>query len=308
LATLNSSAGLRLPLVGQVRRPRSWFPWLVLTPVMIYFVLFLLYPIVYAIWVSLHLWIIERPSASEFVWFQNYTDLLLPTSRFGPAFLNTMKYVVVRTALLVPAALGLALLLSRFAKSQRFFLFCVFAPVVCPGAAIGVLWTVLLHPRFGMINQALWLLGLPKQGFLTSANQALNTIIAVDIWMSLGFGTVIFLAGLLSIPEQLTEAARIDGANRWRLFWRITLPLLSSTTLFVTVTTLIGAFQVFDLVLVMTNGGPGYATYVLSFLIYNEGVARNHLGTATAISMVMFVIILIFTRVQFRMLRPRWEY
>jgi multiple sugar transport system permease protein/alpha-1,4-digalacturonate transport system permease protein len=112
----------------------------------------------------------------------------------------------------------------------------------------------------------------------------------------------------MNIPEEFLEAARIDGANRWQLFWRMTLPLLAHTTLFVTVITLTGSFQVFDLILLMTNGGPGYATYVLSYLIYNEGIARNNLGIAAAVSMVMFLIILIFTIFQFRLLRPRWEY
>lgn len=297
-----------LSLYKMIRRPRVLFPWLVLTPILVYYAVFLIYPLVYAVWVSLHLWIIEKPDSSPFVLLQNYRDLLLPTSRFPAAFFNTLKYVAIRTVVLVPAGLLLALLLSRFVRSQRFYLFCVFAPVVCPGAAIAVLWTVLLHPRFGMINNVIMGLGLPRQGFLTSADQALYAIVGVDIWQNMGFGAVIFLAGLLGIPEQFIEAARIDGANRWQLFWKVTLPLLAPTTLFVTVITLIGAFQVFDLILVMTDGGPGYATYVLSYLIYNEGMLRNNMGSATAIALIMFIIIMLFTRLEFRLMRPRWEY
>jgi ABC-type sugar transport system permease subunit len=289
-------------------RPRSLFPWLVLTPVLIYYVVFLLYPLVYAVWVSLHLWIIENPSASKFVLFQNYSDLLLPTSRFRDAFGNTVEYVVIRTTVMVTLGLLLALLLSRFERVQRFYIFCVFAPALCSSAAIAVLWVWLYHPRFGPINASLALLGSDRQGFLTSSGQALYSVIAVDVWQHVGFGAIIFLAGLLNIPEQILEAARIDGAGRWQLFWRVTLPLLSHTTLFMTVVTLIGSFQVFDLILVMTSGGPGYSTYVLSYLIYNEGILRNALGTATAISLVMFAIIILFTIVQFKLLRPRWEY
>lgn len=290
------------------RRPRNLFPWLVLTPVLLYYFVFLLYPILFAIWVSLHLWIIENPAASQFVLFQNYSEMLLPTSRFMGAFRNTMIYVAIRTLTLAPLGLLVALLLDRFRRTQRFFLFCVFAPIVCPGAAIAVLWSWLYHPRFGPINAQLAAWGLGRQGFVTSPEQALYAVVAVDIWQSVGFVAVAFLGGLINIPEQLLEAARIDGANRWQLFWRITLPLLSHTSLFVIVITLIGSFQVFDLILVMTRGGPGYATYVLSLLIYNEGIARSDMGEAAAISLVMFVIILIFTVFQFRLLRPRWEY
>jgi multiple sugar transport system permease protein len=292
---------------GRWRR-RNLFPWLVLTPVIIYYFVFLIYPILYAIWVSLHLWITENPSASKFVLFRNFIDLLSSTSRFPNAFTNTLIYVSIRTVALVPLGLFVALLLYQFQRMQRFYLFCIFAPIVCSSAAVGVLWKWFYHPRFGPINMALASLGLPRQGFITVADQALYSIVAVDIWQHIGFGAVIFLAGLMSIPEEMLEAARIDGANRRQLFWQIMLPLLAHTTLFVTVITLIGSFQVFDLILVMTNGGPGYATYVLSYLIYNEGIARNNLGGAAAISLVMFVIILIVTVFQFRLLRPRWEY
>ena len=287
---------------------RNLFPWLVVTPVLIYYFVFLIYPVLYAIWVSMHLWITEDPSASKFVLFRNFADLLSPNSRFPKAFTNTMIYVVIRTLALVPLGLLVALLLYQFRRLQRFYLFCVFAPIVCSSAAIGVLWKWLYHPRFGPINMTLASLGLPRQGFITAADQALYSIVAVDIWQHIGFGAVIFLAGLMNIPEELLEAARIDGANRMQLFWRMTLPLLAHTTLFVTVITLIGSFQVFDLILVMTNGGPGYSTYVLSYLIYNEGIARNNLGIAAAVSLVMFMIILLFTVFQFRLLRPRWEY
>lgn len=198
--------------------------------------------------------------------------------------------------------------LSGFRRTQRFYIFCVFAPALCSSAAIGVLFAWLYQPRFGPINAALALLGLPRQGFLTVADQALYAVVAVDVWQHVGFGAIVFLAGLLSIPESVIDAARIDGANRWALFWRVTLPLLSHTTLFMAVITLIGSFQVFDLILVMTGGGPGSATYVLSYLIYNEGLLRNNMGAATAISLVMFAIILVFTIAQFRLLRPRWEY
>lgn len=295
------------PLV-RPRRPRNLFPWLVLVPVMAYYCVFLIYPLLFAVWVSLHLWIIENPSASPFVLFKNYTDLLLPTARFRDAFFNTVQYVVIRTVALVPLGLLVALLLSRFQRAQRFYLFCVFAPALCSGAAVAVLWTWLYQPRFGPINAGLALLGLPRQGFITVSNQALYSVVAVDIWQHVGFGSIIFLAGLLNIPEQLLEAARIDGANRWQLFWRVTLPLLAPTTLFISVVTLIGSFQVFDLILVMTSGGPGYASYVLSYLIYNEGIVRNSLSTATAVSLVMFAIIMVFTVIQFRLMRPRWEY
>jgi multiple sugar transport system permease protein len=296
---------------ARFRPPRGWFPYLVVGSALLWYVVFVFYPVALAVWMSLHAWVIENPAASPFVGLKNYADLLDPTSRFPNAARNTLVYVALRTGLLVPIGLMLALLLSQFKRSQRFYVFAIFLPSLVSAAAVGVLFRLIYQPTFGFINPILLNLGLPRMGFLNDPDQALYSVIAVDVWHGLGFSTMIFLAGLLNIPETFVEAARIDGANRWRLFWDVKLPLLGHTTLFVVVVTLIASFQVFDLILAMTGppaGGPGYSTYTLSFLIYNEALQRSEMGTATAIAIVMYAVIIVLTLVQIRWLRPRWEY
>jgi ABC-type sugar transport system permease subunit len=298
-------AGIRL-------RPRAgWFPYVVVGLALGWYALFVFYPVVMAVWMSLHAWIVENPSASPWVGLRNYRDLFAETSIFPRAVRNTLVYVVLRTGLLVPLGLALALLLNQFRRSQRFYVFAIFLPSLVSAAAVGVLFRLIYQPTFGLINPILLDLGFPRMGFLNDPDQALYSVIAVDVWQSVGFGTMIYLAGLLNIPETFIEAARIDGANRWQLFWQIKRPLLAHTTLFVAVITLISSFQVFDLILSMTGpppGGPGYATYTVSFLIYNEALQRSQMGTGTAIAVIMYLVIMVFTLIQIRWLRPRWKY
>lgn len=306
-------AGTRAAARGRAGvRPRGgWFPYIVVGLALAWYAVFVFYPVLLALWMSLHAWVVENPRASPFIGLKNYTDLLFePTSRFPNAARNTLVYVVLRTGVLVPLCLALALLVNQFKRSQRFYIFAIFLPSLVSAAAVGVLFRAIYQPTFGLINPILLTLGLPRMGFLNNPDQALYSVIAVDIWQSLGFGTMIYLAGILNIPEVFLEAAKIDGANRWQLFWKVTLPLLGHTTLFVAVVTLIHSFQVFDLILAMTNppGGPGYSTYTLSFLIYNEALQRSRMGTAAAIATIMFIVIMIFTLIQIRWLRPKWEY
>jgi ABC-type sugar transport system permease subunit len=313
-ASVTQSPSWTIPRVRtHVRlRPRGgWFPYLVVGPALGWFGLFVFYPVAMAVWTSLHAWIVEDPAASPWVGLKNYQDLFAETSIFPDAVRNTLIYVVLRTGVLVPLGLALALLLSQFNRSQRFYIFAIFLPGLVSAAAVGVLFRLIYQPTFGLINPILLNLGLPRMGFLNDPDQALYSVIAVDIWQSVGFGTIIYLAGLLNIPETFIEAALLDGANRWQLFWQIKRPLLAHTTLFVAVITLISSFQVFDLILSMTGpppGGPGYSTYTVSFLIYNQAMQRSQMGTGTAIAVIMYLVIMVFTLIQIRWLRPRWEF
>lgn len=289
---------------------RNFFPWIVLIPILTWYGIFVFYPVLRNFFMSFYLWNITDPSQSKFVGLGNYLNFR-NDARFIISFKNTWIYVITKTALSISISLITALFLAKLSKGRNIFLFCFLLPYFMSAAAMGILWRWLYQPSFGLFNNFFLALSLPPQKFLNSPGQALYSIIMVDIWRSVGFGTVIFMAARLNIPEIYYEAARIDGANHWKLFLRITLPLLGNTCLFMLIITIIGAFQVFDVVMVMTIpqlGGPGRSTYILSLLVYNQGINRVRMGSAAAVAMVMFVIMIILTMFQFRILRRRWSY
>ncbi len=167
---------------------------------------------------------------------------------------------------------------------------------------------MLLDPDTGEINTILYSLGLPLSTFLTSPSTALPTAVAIGIWKGLGFYIIILTAGLLNIPTELHDAARVDGANNWQRFWRMTLPLLGHTLVLAMVLLAIGALQEFTLPSVLTGGGPGTSTTLLNLFIYNEAFQNLHFGMAAAGSLIEFALILVVSLVQLRLVRPSWSY
>jgi ABC-type sugar transport system permease subunit len=293
------------------------FPFAVLAPIVVWYALFFYYPTGYSIFASLHLWVAENPSKSTFVGLKNYIDLFSGDPRFLKALTNTLVYVGTKTALVIPMGIIIASLLESLRRGTRVYIFMIFLPALCSATAIGVLFTYLFQPRFGLFNALLTRIGLEAQPFLSSSVQALFCVIFTDAWQYIGLTTLISYAAIMEIPYTLVEAARVDGAGILRTFFRIKLPLLGHALLFLAVYTMINAFQFFDFVFVMTStgggtggsaGGPGYSSYVLSLLVYNEGMLRMYIDKATAVASVMFVIVLVLTLVQFKILRPRWEY
>jgi ABC-type sugar transport system permease subunit len=293
------------------------FPLLVLTPIVAWYILFMYYPMGYSIWSSLHLWIVEKPSKSTFVGLKNYINLITIDPRFKRAILNTFIYVVTKSAVVIPLGLLLASLLEYLKKGQKIYIFAVFLPALCSATAIGILFTYLYQPRFGLFNEVLKRLGLRPQLFLSSPTQAIFCVIFTDCWQYVGFTTLIFFAGLMNLPPVFVEAARVDGAGRLRTFFSIKLPLLGHTVVFLTVYTIINAFQFFDFIFVMTSsgggtggtsGGPGYSSFVLSLLVYDEGMLRMQLDKATSVATIMLIIVMGLTLLQFKWLRPKWEY
>jgi multiple sugar transport system permease protein len=290
---------------------------LALTPIIIYFGLFILYPLLYSFYASFHLWVPENPFTSKFIGISNYIKLFTTDPRFIKAFSNTMIYVALKTISVIIIGMILALILDNVRRFQRLYIYLIFLPVLCSASAIGLLFLYLYQPAFGLFNVILSGIGLQPQPFLSDARQALFCVIAADIWQTLGFSTLIIFTGLINMPKVFTEASRIDGANPFQTFFHVTLPLLADTILFVSVYTMIMAFQVFDFIFVMTSsgggtggaaGGPGVSTYVLSLLVYNEGLLRMQIDKGSAVGTVMFVIILIMSIIQFRILKPKWEY
>jgi multiple sugar transport system permease protein len=182
-----------------------------------------------------------------------------------------------------------------------------FMPFITGSVAVGVIWSLLLNGDFGLINSLLKAVFHVKEGvgWLTDTRLVIPSIAAVAIWQGLGFNMVIFLAGLQGIPVSYTEAARIDGANRLQLFFRVTLPMLTPTIFFTTVMSILGSFQVFDLAFILTNGGPGKASYTMVYHIYHLGFENSTFGEASAAAVILFAILLALTLIQFR-LQKRW--
>lgn len=298
-------------------RGRYLFPFLVVVPLLVWYILFVYYPAGYSIWASLHLWVADNPAKSTWVGLKNYIDMFTIDPRFRQSLANTFIYVLLKTALVIPIGLVIALLLERLRRGTKVYIFAVFLPALCSATAVGILFTYLFQPSFGLFNSVLKGLGLPAQPFLTDARQAIFCVIATDSWQYVGFTTLIFYTGLMNIPYHFVEAARVDGAKAWRTFFSIKLPIMGHTLAFLVVYTVINAFQFFDFVFVMTqsgggtggaSGGPGYSSSVLSLLVYNEGMLRPNVDKATAVATIIFVIVLALTIVQYRLLRPKWEY
>lgn len=242
-------------------------------------------------------------SRLRFVGFGNYARLLAEP-RFWTALWNTLYFVVVGGPLSVCASLGAALLVdARMVRFKPFFRTVFFLPVVTTLVAVAVVWRYLYHPRYGLLNLGLGLIGIGPIDWLGDPRWAMPAIIVMAVWKNFGFNMIIFLAGLQGIPERLYEAARLDGAGPWQQFRGVTLPMLRPTFVFVAVMTMIGYTQLFAEPYVMTQGGPAGSTLSLVLLMYEEGFRWWNMGYAAALAFTLFVLILSFTAIQLR-LRP----
>jgi len=228
----------------------------------------------------------------------NYAGLLRDP-RFWTALRNTLYFVLVGGPLSVAVSLGAALLVSaRLVRCRGFFRTVFFLPVVTTLVAVAVVWRYLYHPRFGLLNRGLALVGLGPIDWLGDPAWAMPAIILLAVWKNFGFNMIIFVAGIQNVPERLYEAARIDGAGAWQEFRRVTLPMLVPTFVFVGVVTMIGYFQLFAEPYVMTQGGPADATLSVVLLMYEEGFRWWSMGHGAAIAFVLFAIILACTALQ----------
>ncbi len=223
---------------------------------------------------------------------------------FWNAAKNTAIYALY-VPLTMACALGVAILLNRRIKGVALLRAIFFLPYITSFVAISIVWQWMYDPNFGIFNWVLGLFGLGPFPWLNSPSTALMALIILAVWIHIGFQMIIFLAGLQAIPNELYEAAMIDGAGPWRRFWRITLPMLKPTTFFVLVTSIIGSFQVFTFVYVMTEGGPLHATDVIVYHIYQNAWQFLRMGYASAMSWVLFAVIFVITLIQFRLLGRR---
>jgi ABC-type sugar transport system permease subunit len=276
--------------------------WAFVSPSLLLLLIFSAGPLLFAFYLSFHEWNLVEP-AKPFVGLRHYAELA-GDRLFWNAARNTLiysLYVPVTMAL----ALAVALLLNRSVKGITVLRAVFFLPYITSFVAISIVWQWMYDPEFGLFNWALGLVGLGPFPWLNHPSTALLALIIMAVWIHIGFQMIIFLAGLQAIPRELYEAAMVDGAGRWRRFRHITLPLLRPTTFFVLVTSIIGSFQVFTFVYVMTEGGPLHATDVIVYRIYQNAWGFLRMGYASAMSWVLFAVIFAATLLQFRLLGRR---
>jgi len=254
-------------------------------------------PVLILFYVSFTTWNVF--GTAKWIGIANYTRMLADRS-YHVALLNTVYYAAVHIPLTLACSLALALLLNRRLRGMAFFRTVAFFPYITSIVAIAVVWNMLFSPQYGPINQFLHAIGVQNApGWTTSATWSMPAVIIVGTWREMGYYMLLFLAGLQTVPAELHEAARMDGANAWQRFRNVTMPCLRPTTFFVTVMLTIGSFKVFDLILVMTNGGPGQSTLVLSQYIYQKGFGENQFGYASAVAVSLFLICILVTIYQF---------
>lgn len=287
---------------------RQLSAWLFVTPAIGALMLFFFLPVAAALAMSLtdfDIYALADVENLRFVGFDNYLQLLR-TPSFWQALGNTFYFVVVGVPLSIAASLGAALLInSRLARFRAFFRTAFFAPVVTTLVAVAVIWLYLFHTRYGLINFGLSSFGIEPVNWLGDPNWAMPAIIIFAVWKNFGYNMIIFLAGLQTIPTELYEAARIDGANAWQQFRHVTLPSLAPTALVVSILTMAGYFQLFAEPYVMTQGGPAEATVSVLYFMFEQGFKWWNLGFASAVAFILFILMFGVTLIQIRLSR-RW--
>jgi multiple sugar transport system permease protein len=273
-----------------------------LGPNLIGFLVFTLWPVIMTFYLSLNAYDILTPM--KFIGLENYRSLLQDPV-FIRVFKNTWIYTLTTVPIGVVLSLFLAIALDKSGKGIRFFRGAFFIPVISSMVSIGVVWQWMYNPEFGLINNLLARIGIRGPMWLTSDKTAMLSLIIVAVWKNLGYNMLLFLAGLQNIDRNYYEAAEIDGAGWWQQFRNITVPLLAPTTFFVLVMAFIGSFQVFDLVMMMTQGGPGRATSVVVHYLYQNAFKFFKMGYASAMAYVLFAVIMVVTGVQM-LFQKKW--
>lgn len=279
---------------------KPFFRWLSLRNIAIFFLvanlaIFTVYPIGKAFAGSMHQW---NPLNGTYSWvgLKNF-QAILTDGLFWKSIWNTFYFSAFSVIFRIVIGLGVALMLySKMTKYKTVLRGLFYMPTVTPLVAVSLVWVWMYDPQFGLINRATHL----DVNWLHSATWSLPAIIIMTIWKDFGYATVLYLAALMNVPKDLYEAAEIDGANSSQIFWRITLPMIRPTTIFVLITSIITYMQAYVQFLMMTEGGPGTSTYTISYLIYDTAFVKYNFGEASAMSIVLFVITGILTLIMFK--------
>ncbi len=296
------------------KRKFSWTPYFFILPHLIFFGAFILWPLINGLIISVQQYDYLRPEQNKFVGLQNYTDLFSPgtltTDEFWDSLKNTAIFVLISVPPLVVIPLLLAVLLNSKIPGRNLFRGIYFAPWVLSVTVVGLLWWWIFQSSGGLINYYLKDWGMTPPRWLSSLPWAWISILVATVWWTIGFNMIILLAALQDIPDQLYEAASLDGATPLQTFFRITVPMLRPVLLFVVTITIIASFNLFGQPFLMTNGGPSQAngtgaTTPVMYRIYVQGFVRPFQGSAAAMSFVVAAIMIVFSYLNFKVFRQR---
>ena len=300
VATTSATADGASPRRRRPLRRSNRVGYLFIAPSIVGFAVFVAYPLVMSAYYSLTQW--NGVTAPKFIGIQNYVYMLTKDPVFWKAVSNTIIYAVISVPVSLVCGLALAVLLNRRIKGVKIFRTIFFLPVVLPSIAVLTMWKYLFDPQFGLANQVLSWLHLPTSQWLSSAHSAMATIILIGVW-GVGGTMIIFLAGLQNVPDELYEAAKLDGANAARTFFSITLPMITPILLLQLILQINGAFQTFNQIAILTAGGPDNSTNLLMYKIYTDGFSSVNtplMGYATAEVWFLFILVMIVTAFTFR--------
>lgn len=287
----------------------SWIkarPYVMIFPAILVFTLFFLYPIGYMIFLSFHDWNFVSP-VKEFVGFANFTSLM-EDAKFLQVLRNTFMYSGLTVFLTISISLLLALWLNKKGAMYGMVQGAIFSPHIISLVSISMLWMWIMDTDYGLLNWFLGLFRITNIPWLTDPKTSLLSLIIVAVWKGIGYYTLIFIAGLQSIPRDIYEAAALDDTNRIRTFFKLTLPMLSPTLFFLTIIGLIGSFQVFETISIMTKGGPINSTNTIVYYIYENGFRFFKIGYASTAGVILLLIIGIFTVFYFKLLGRKVHY
>jgi sn-glycerol 3-phosphate transport system permease protein len=281
-------------------------PYAMIAPSIAVFGLFFIYPILYMIYLSFHDWNFVSP-VKDFVGIGNF-KALFAEREFIEVMQNTFTYTALTVSLTMAVSLLLALWLNRQGALYGFVQGAIFSPHIISLVSVSMLWMWLMDTDYGLLNWFLGLFGISNVPWLTDPGTSLLSLVIVAVWKGIGFNTLIFIAGLQSIPRDIYEAAELDEANKTRTFFKLTLPMLSPTLFFLTIISLIASFQVFETIAIMTQGGPINSTNTFVFYIYEYGFRFFKIGYASAAGVLLLILVSLLTVVYFRLLSRRVHY
>jgi ABC-type sugar transport system permease subunit len=285
-------------------RRREYLAFLILIlPNMTLLTIWTFWPFFYSIYLSLTNWNLLRPEY-DIVWLSNYAALL-KSPEFWKITKNTVIFATGTVAIGLTLSLALAVLLNQWLAARGFWRLVVFSPHITTTAAMALVWSAMYAPKYGIFSNVFDSLGIDFPNVLADTTLVLPALMLVAIWKSLGFSTVVFLAALQGVDRSLKEAAAIDGANAWQVFWNVSFPAITPITYFLLITGMITAFKSFDIVAVMTSGGPSKSSSVLVYQIYREAFGYQRFGYASAMAVILFLVLMIITYLQTRA-KGRW--
>jgi multiple sugar transport system permease protein len=280
--------------------------WLLPAPAVATMLLLMVFPLLYTAYLSLHDWYASSVLGPRFVGLDNYVQLFVRDERFWPAFTTTLIFTVGSVALTVVLGLGIAHLLLRAFPGRGLARTLVLLPMIATPVAMALVWMTMMSPTIGVLTWLLSCVGIPPSAWVSSPRSVIAALLLVETWMWTPMTTLICLAGLAALPDEPFESARVDGASSHQVFWHVTLPLLRATLVVAALFRTIDALKVFDIVYVMTEGGPGFASETLNLYVFQTSFKYLNLGYASALIVVFFTLIAAASALLIRVRRAAW--